>query len=57
MRAIRDNVILLLVPDMNPDGTTMVADWYRHNVGKPWEGRLPELWHRYTATTTTATGS
>ncbi len=47
MRAIRDNVILLLVPDMNPDGTTMVADWYMHNVGKPWESRLPELWHRY----------
>jgi hypothetical protein len=47
MRAIRDNVVLLLLPDMNPDGTTMVADWYMHNVGKPWESRLPELWHRY----------
>ena len=47
MRAVRDHVVLLLVPDMNPDGTTMVADWYMRNVGKPWESRLPELWHRY----------
>ena len=47
MRAIRDNVILLLVPNMNPDGTTMVASWYRENLGKPWESRLPELWHKY----------
>jgi hypothetical protein len=47
MRAIRDNVIFLLVPNMNPDGTTMVADWYMKNVGKPWESRVPELWHTY----------
>ena len=47
MRAIRDSVILILVPNMNPDGTTMVASWYRENLGKPWESRLPELWHKY----------
>src|SRR5437762_597478 len=47
MRAIRDNVIFLLVPNMNPDGTTLVANWYMQNVGKPWEGRPPELWHKY----------
>ncbi|HZP47096.1 MAG TPA: M14 family zinc carboxypeptidase [Vicinamibacterales bacterium] len=47
MRAIRDNVILLLVANMNPDGTTMVANWYRENLGKPWENRTPELWHKY----------
>jgi hypothetical protein len=47
MRAIRENVILLLVPNMNPDGTTMVADWYMKHVGTPWESRLPELWHVY----------
>ncbi len=47
MRAIRDNVIFLLVPNMNPDGTTMVADWYMRNVGTEWESRLPELWHVY----------
>jgi murein tripeptide amidase MpaA len=47
MKFIRDNVIFLLVPNMNPDGTTLVADWYKENLGKPWEGRLPELWHKY----------
>src|SRR5215472_12808517 len=44
MRAIRDNVILLLVANMNPDGTSMVASWYRENLRKPWENRTPELW-------------
>jgi Zinc carboxypeptidase len=47
MRFIRENVILLLVPNMNPDGTTMVANWYREHLGKPWEARPPELWHKY----------
>ncbi|HEV2983823.1 MAG TPA: M14 metallopeptidase family protein, partial [Vicinamibacterales bacterium] len=47
MRFIRDNVIFLLVANMNPDGTTLVASWYRENLGKPWEGRPPELWHKY----------
>src|SRR5689334_18065667 len=47
MQFIRDNVIFLLVPNMNPDGTTMVANWYREHLGKPWESRLPELWHKY----------
>src|SRR5689334_14818749 len=47
MQFIRDNVILLLVANMNPDGTTMVANWYREHLGKPWESRLPELWHKY----------
>ena len=47
MRFIRDNVIFLLVANMNPDGTTLVASWYREHLGKPWEGRPPELWHKY----------
>jgi hypothetical protein len=47
MKAIRDNVIFLLVPNMNPDGTTMVAEWYGKHAGKAWENRLPELWHVY----------
>jgi Zinc carboxypeptidase len=47
MRFIRDHVILLLAANMNPDGTTMVASWYRENLGKAWESRLPELWHKY----------
>ena len=48
MRAIRDDVILLLVPSMNPDGTTLVTDWYMSQVGGPYEGsRPPELYHKY----------
>lgn len=44
---IRDNVILLLLPNMNPDGTTLVARWYMTHVGKPWEMTIPELYHKY----------
>jgi len=47
MRFIRDNVILLLVANMNPDGATRVATWYREHRGKAWEDRVPELWHKY----------
>ena len=47
MKFIRDNVVFLLVANMNPDGTSMVADWYNQNLGKPWEGRPPELWQKY----------
>ncbi len=47
VRLIRDNVIFLLVPNMNPDGTTLVARWYMTHVGKPWEMSLPELYHKY----------
>ena len=44
---IRDNVILLLV-HANPDGMTIVADWYNQNVGTPYEvSRLPVLYHKY----------
>ena len=48
MRFIRDNVIFLLVPNMNPDGTTLVADWYMQHVGTEYEGApLPELYQTY----------
>jgi hypothetical protein len=44
---IRENVILLLV-QANPDGMTLVADWYMKNVGTPFEmSRLPFLYHKY----------
>jgi hypothetical protein len=43
-----DNVVLLLVPSLNPDGQTMVVDWYRKHVGDKYEGgRLPWLYHHY----------
>ncbi|MFQ5741669.1 MAG: M14 metallopeptidase family protein [Acidobacteriota bacterium] len=48
MRRIRDNVILLLMPVMNPDGLQIVVDWYRKNRGTPFETtRPPWLYHHY----------
>jgi hypothetical protein len=47
MKAIRDQVIFILVPNMNPDGGTLVANWYMKHVGKPWEMQIPELYQKY----------
>ena len=43
-----DDVVVLLVPSLNPDGTDMIVDYYRKFVGTEWEGgRLPWLYHHY----------
>lgn len=43
-----DNLIVLLIPSQNPDGQRMVVDWYRRNLGTPYEGSpLPDLYHEY----------
>jgi hypothetical protein len=43
-----DDVILLLMPSINPDGTDMIVDYYRKYLGTEWEGgRLPWLYHHY----------
>src|SRR6059058_784076 len=43
-----DNVVLLLVPSLNPDGQIMVTDYYRKFLGTQYEGgRLPWLYHHY----------
>ena len=48
IRAILDNVILMLWPSINPDGQTMVAEWYRSNVGTPFEvASTPFLYQKY----------
>ncbi len=48
VREILDNVVLLHIPSLNPDGTQMVAEWYRQWVGTPHEGApLPRLYHHY----------
>ena len=47
-RAIRDNVITVLWPSLNPDGQTLIADWYRSNVGTPYEvAPMPWLYQKY----------
>jgi len=44
---ILDNVILLLV-HANPDGMTIVANWYQKNVGTKFEtSSLPVLYNKY----------
>jgi len=47
-RAILENVILMLWPSINPDGQNMVVDWYRSNLGTPYEvSALPRLYQKY----------
>jgi hypothetical protein len=43
-----ENVILLLVPSLNPDGNIMEVNWYRKNLGTKYEGsRMPWMYHQY----------
>jgi hypothetical protein len=45
---ILDNVILVLWFTLNPDGQDIVVDWYRRNLGTPYEvSPLPRLYQKY----------
>ena len=45
---ILDEVVLLLWPSINPDGQTLVAEWYRENLGTPYEvAPTPFLYQKY----------
>ncbi len=47
MEMVRENVIALLV-FANPDGMTIVSNWYMGNVGTPYEvSPIPWLYHEY----------
>jgi hypothetical protein len=42
------DVVLILFPSLNPDGHTLVVDWYRRQKGTPFEGSpMPWLYHKY----------
>ncbi len=48
VRKILDNVILVLVPSLNPDGQIMVVDWFNKNLGTEFEASsMPYLYHLY----------
>ncbi len=43
-----DNVVLMVVPNHNPDGMDMVVEHYRKYLGTKYEGSsLPRVYHRY----------
>jgi hypothetical protein len=45
---MHDNVISIVLPSINPDGTQMIADWYMKYVGTPHEASgLPWLYQSY----------
>lgn len=48
IKQILDNVIVILVPSLNPDGTDIITNWYDKSLGTPTEGAAPpELYHHY----------
>jgi Zinc carboxypeptidase len=48
IREIRDNVILVLLPTVNPDGMNLVVDWYRKNLKTPsQDSPMPWLYQKY----------
>ena len=43
-----ENVILLLMPAVNPDGQKMIVDWYKQWKGTEYDGSwMPWLYHHY----------
>ena len=47
-KSIRDDVITLFDPNVNPDGTSEISDWYMQHVGGPYQdSSYPELYQKY----------
>jgi len=48
VRAMLDATVLLVIPSHNPDGTDIVSEWYKKQLGTPFEGTSPPLlYHPY----------
>lgn len=48
VKAILDNVIVVLAPSINPDGLDIVGEWYRSTLGTSFEGTSPpRLYQKY----------
>jgi len=48
VKSILDNVVIMLMPSINPDGNIMVSEWYEKYLGTEFEGGpLPYLYHHY----------
>jgi len=46
--SILQNVVVLLIPSLNPDGHRMIVDWYEKTRNTPFEGAaMPRLDHKY----------
>jgi len=47
-KKILDQVVILLMPSINPDGNIMVCDWFNKYLGTPYEGgNMPFLYQTY----------
>lgn len=45
---VLENVVVLLIPMLNPDGHRLVTDWYLKTLGTPYEGGpMPWLYQKY----------
>ena len=45
---VLEDLIIILIPSLNPDGHRLVVDWYERQKGTPFEGGpMPWLYHEY----------
>ncbi len=46
--SVLENVVVILIPLLNPDGHRLVVDWYDKQKGTPFDGGpMPWLYHKY----------